>query len=124
MAAKRIFLIAGIIGLLEVVPLFFLERFVGVRFPPAINHPEWFYGFLCVAFAWQLVFILISRAPLRYRPLMPLAVVEKLPFVIVMAVLYARGRVPAELLGGPAIDAVWAVLFTVAYIKTPRVALP
>lgn len=120
MFAKRVFFISGVLGLIEIVPLFFLERHLAVTSPPAINHPEWFYGFLGVAFPWQLVFLLISRDPVRYRPLMPLAVIEKLGFVIPMAILYAMGRVTVDQFPGPAIDAVWVVFFSLAYLKTPR----
>jgi hypothetical protein len=122
MFAKRVFFVAGVLGLVEILPLFFLEQHFSTRLPPPINHPEWYYGFLTVTLPWQLVFLLIARDPVRYRPLMPLAVLEKLSYVIAMAILYGTGRTPAEMLPGPAIDAVWGVLFVIAFLKTPKSA--
>jgi hypothetical protein len=118
MFAKRVFLIAGIIGLIEILPLFFLEQHFSTRLPPPINHPEWYYGFLAVTLPWQLVFLVISTDPVRYRPIMPLAILEKFGFVIVMAILYGIGRTPVEMIPGPGIDMVLGVLFVMAYLKT------
>jgi hypothetical protein len=120
--ARRVFLISGLLGLVQIVPLFFLEPYLATRLPPPLNHPEWYYGFLGVTLPWQLAFLLISRDPARYRPLMPLAVLEKLGFVIPMTILFAMGRVHRDLLPGPALDAVWAVLFAIAWARTPREA--
>jgi hypothetical protein len=57
-------MIAGIVGLLEIVPLYSYES--------TLN------GFLGVTLAWQVAFLLISRDPLRFRPLMPVTGIEKL----------------------------------------------
>jgi hypothetical protein len=117
--AKRVFLLAGVIGLIQIVPMYFLESYLARRMPPAINHPEWYYGFIGLCLPWQLVFILISRDPVRYRALMPLAMLEKLGFVAAVAVLLPLGRAPMELLPGPALDVVWLVLFAIAWRRTP-----
>jgi|SRR5579872_615904 len=37
--------------------------------PPAITHPEYFYGFLGGALAWQFLFLVLSTDPVRYRPM-------------------------------------------------------
>jgi hypothetical protein len=71
-------------------PQFFLEAQIGRDYPPPITHPEHFYGFVGVALAWQFVFLLIGRDPARYRPLMPIAVLEKLAFGVPAVVLYAQ----------------------------------
>ena len=116
--AKIVFTVAGIWGLLVLTPLFFLEQKVGLDHPPAITHPEYFYGFACVALAFQIVFLVIARDPVRYRPLMPVCMIEKFPFVIVCAILYTRGRLYSSFLVGPAADLILGLLFVVAYIKT------
>ena len=67
--ARRVFLIAGIYGLLVLLPLYFMEARIGRDQPPAITHPEYFYGFLGVAVSWQVAFLVISRDPVRFRPL-------------------------------------------------------
>lgn len=48
---SRLFLIAGIYGLLVLVPQYFLEEKNGRDYPPAITHPEYYYGFVGVAVA-------------------------------------------------------------------------
>ena len=116
--AKYTFLISGIYGLIVMLPQFFLENKIGVEQPPAITHPEFFYGFVCVTVAFQIVFLVISRDPVRYRPLMLVSLVEKFPFVIAIAVLYLQSRVGWQMVVAAAIDAFWGVMFLVSYVKT------
>jgi hypothetical protein len=116
--AKIVFTSAGIWGLLVITPLFFVERLIGRNHPPAITHPEYFYGFACVAFAFQIVFLIIGRDPIRYRPLMLVSLVEKFPFVVVCAVLYTSGQLYNGFLVGPAMDLVFGVFFFISYVKT------
>jgi hypothetical protein len=59
--ARRLFLLAGIYGILVLAPQYFLEAKLGQDYPPPITHPEQFYGFIGVALAWQAAFLLISR---------------------------------------------------------------
>lgn len=75
--AKWTFRVAGMYGLLVLLPNYFLERQIGENEPPAITHPEYFYGFVGVGVAWQVAFLAISRDPARYRPQMPAAILEK-----------------------------------------------
>jgi len=116
--AQRVFLASGVIGLLIVLPLFFTEASRNVDYPPAITHPEWYYGFACVTLAFQLVFILISRDPVRYRPLMLISLVEKFPFVIFIIWLYSAGRTDVTMLAAAGLDCLWGILFTVSYMLT------
>jgi hypothetical protein len=113
--ARRVFLGAGVYGLVAVAPQYFLERTIAERFPPAITHPEHYYGFLGVTLAWQLAFLLIARDPVRFRPLMLVAAVEKLAFAPAVFVLFARGRVAAAALPFAAIDLVLCALFLLAW---------
>lgn len=53
--AKRVFLIAGIYGLIVVFPMYFLEEKNSRDFPPPITHPEYYYGFIDVTLAWQVL---------------------------------------------------------------------
>jgi hypothetical protein len=116
--AKYTFLISGIYGLIVMLPQFLLENTIGIEQPPAITHPEFFYGFICVTVAFQIVFLVISRDPVRYRPLMLVSLVEKFPFVIAIAVLYLQSRVGWQMATAAAIDAFWGVMFLVSYVKT------
>ena len=113
--ARRTFLAAGIYGLVALAPPYFLEKQLSAMFPPAPNHPEHYYGFLGVALAWQLAFLLIARDVVRYRLFMLPAIAEKLLFVLPVAMLWAQGRVAAPTLGFAAIDLLLAILFFVSF---------
>lgn len=116
--ARRVFLLAGVIGLVTLVPQYFMEGRIGRDFPPPITHPEHFYGFVGVGTVWQILFLIISRDPVRLRPAMPAAVLEKLSFGVPVIVLYLQGRVPALLLGFGLFDLFLGVLFVVSYRRT------
>lgn len=118
--ARWTFLIAGIYGLLALVPMYFMESQIGVDTPPAITHPEFFYGFVGVAVAFQLVFIIISTDPQKYRPIMLAAIVEKLSFAIAAGMLLAQGRLAGMIIIGAAIDLLLGLLFVVAWYRTGR----
>ncbi len=116
--ASRVFLLAGIYGLIVMVPQYFLENKVGTDTPPAITHPEYFYGFAAVGMAWQVAFLIMSTDPARYRPLMWAAILEKVTFGAAAIVLFWQGRLTSTVLGFGAIDLTLAALFFASYIKT------
>jgi len=118
--AKVLFLVAGIYGLIVLLPLYFLEAQTGRDYPPPITHPEYYYGFIGVGVAWQLAFLVISRDPVRFRPLMIPAIVEKASFGIAVAVLYMQQRVSSFMLGAAMADSLLGVLFVLAFLKTAR----
>jgi hypothetical protein len=118
--ARIVFNLAGVYGVLALAPQYFLEQRIGRDYPPAITHPEHFYGFIGVALAWQLLFFVIARDPVRMRPAMLPAIVEKLAFGIAAPVLYAQGRVVAAVLGFGIFDLVLATLFFIAMVRTAR----
>jgi hypothetical protein len=125
--AKRVFLIAGIYGVIVLVPQYFMETKIGRDFPPPITHPEHFYGFVGVALAWQILFFLIARDPVRLRPAMIPAILEKLAFGLAAIALYAQGRLAAPVLGAGIIDLVFAALFAWSWgatARAPRHAAP
>ena len=122
MFAKRLFLFAGIYGLIVLLPQYFLEAKTGRDFPPAITHPEYYYGFIGIAVAWQIVFLIISRDPVRYRPLMLVAVVEKIAFGIPAVLLYVTGRLSGQMLGAGMLDLILGVFFVFAYTRTGEAA--
>jgi hypothetical protein len=113
-----VFRIAAIYGFIVLLPQYFLEDKTGRDVPPAITHPEYYYGFIGVAVAWQLVFLVMSRDPIRYRPLMIPSMVEKAAFGFPAIVLFAQGRLSAATLGFGLIDMTLGVLFAIAYVKT------
>ena len=114
--ARIIFGVAAAYGLLVLLPGLFTEAQFSQMNPPAINHPEFYYGFYGVALVWQFVFILIARDPLRYRSLMLLGVTEKAAFFVPSLLLWQSGRLAV---GGPfygaMIDGVLMLLFAFAW---------
>jgi hypothetical protein len=122
--ARRTFLIAGHYGLIALLPLYFLEGRIGRDYPPPITHPEHYYGFIGVALAWQIAFLVIARDPVRFRPLMPVAVLEKASFGLAALALWSAGRIPAPVLALGLIDTALGVLFVVAYVRTRQASLP
>lgn len=118
--AKYTFYAAGVYGLLVLLPQYFLEEKTGRDFPPAITHPEYFYGFIGVALAWQVAFLIIGGNPARFRPLMIAAMIEKFSFAIAVFALYAQNRVAPMMVGAAGIDLFLGILFVAAYFKTPK----
>lgn len=118
--ARWIYLIAGIYGLLVLLPGFFLERSVEAS-GGLLSHPEFYYGFYGSALVWQLVFLVIALDPVRFRILMPITFLEKLAFFGSSLVLFESGRMT---IGGPFIGALidggLMVLFVIAWLRTPR----
>lgn len=115
--AHWVFLLAGIVGLLEIVPLFFYEAALGRSQPPPITHPEFYYGFLGVALAWQIAFLIISRDPVRYVALMPAIFLEKLLYPVAVFWLYALGRVHSQMFVGATIDLILLALFVTVWLR-------
>jgi hypothetical protein len=116
--ARRVFAAAGLYGLAVLLPMYFLEDRLGRELPPPINHPEYFYGFVGVAVAWQAAFLVLATDPLRYRPLMLPAILEKLAYGVAVLLLYAQGRVSNPTLVTGSVDLVLGALFAASYVKT------
>ena len=116
--ARRVFIGAGIYGLVGVLPLFVLETRLAEQFPPALTHPEFYYGFAGVALAWQVAFLVIGSDPQRFRPFMLPAVLEKVSYGVAVLALVVQGRTPLPLVGTAVIDLVLAILFVSAYLRT------
>jgi len=115
--AKWIYRIAGIYGLLVLAPLLFLERTLSQTSPPAITHPEYYYGFAITGVAWQMAFIVIGNDPQRFRTLMPVTWLEKSWGLIAIA-LYVQGRISSQVLALGLIDLLLGALFVGAYLTT------
>ncbi|MCI0349928.1 MAG: hypothetical protein L0Z53_10925 [Acidobacteriales bacterium] len=115
--AKYVFRIAGIYGLIVLAPQYFMEERVGRDYPPPLTHPEFFYGFIGIALAFQVLFITISTDPVRFRPAMIAGILEKLSFGIPAVVLYVTGRLNPVTLGFGVFDLVLAALFLWAFVS-------
>ena len=116
--AKLVFWIAAIWGVLIITPLYFMFDLIGRNDPPPVTHPGFFYGFVGAALAWQIVFFLIARDPLRHRPLMIPSVIEKFTYGVTVGLLVMQERMhPADMIFG-GIDLLLGILFVVAYFNT------
>jgi hypothetical protein len=110
--------------LLILAPIYFMEGRIGRDTPPAITHPEYFYGFLGAGLAWQVLFLVLSRDPMRYRAMILPSVLEKISYGIALAVLYSQHRLSLSVLAIGSLDWVFAFLFLAAYFTTKSVRHP
>ena len=116
--AKLVFIGAGVWGIVVLTPLYWLVDVTGREYLPPANHPQFFYGFLSVAMAWQIAFLVIGSDPARFRPLMIPSMIEKAGFIVTLAVLYGRARIPALDASAGIPDLVLCVLFGAAFVRT------
>ena len=115
---KIVFSIAGVWGLLVLTPLFFLYDLVGKKYPPIVTHPEFYFGFVTVALAWQVVFLVIASDPKRFRPLMIPAMLEKFGYVAALSALYATGQLKFAQIVVIGPDFLLGLFFLAAFLKT------
>ena len=121
--ASRVFFVAGALGTLVLVPQYLLAGKVGFGMPGIIDRPEYFYGFVGVALVWQFAFLVISRDVQRFRPLMPICVLEKVAFGVPTVLLYMQGRIGIDMLAPGLFDLTLGLFFLLAYRATaPEVA--
>ena len=116
--AKYVFMAAGLWGIAVLTPLFFLVDITGRPYAAPTDYPHFFYGFVAVATAWQIAFLVIGWNPVRFRPLMIPGFIEKAGYVITATVLHGQGRISAADAGTAIPDALLLVLFIVAFVKT------
>ena len=116
--AQTVFTLAGVWGILITLPLYFLLNFVNRQSPPAITHPEFYYGFVGVTLTWQLIFLIIGRDPARYRSLMLPSKLEKLSYVMANLGLVICHEMSAAQALPSCTDLVLAILFSFALLRT------
>jgi len=118
--ARIVFIAAGIWGIAVLTPLYFLVDVSGRHYAPPANYPHFFYGFVSVALAWQFAFILIGMNPERFRPLMIIAILEKLGWVATVAILHMASRISMLDASSGVPDAVLGVLFVAAFVASGK----
>jgi hypothetical protein len=112
--SRNIFRISGVYGILILAPQLFRERSfdtAGIH----LSHPEFFYGFFLVSLAFQVLFIIISTDPLRYRSTMIACFIEKGGHFISCLWLFLHNRVSAEMFLVSSPDALMLCLFIYSY---------
>jgi hypothetical protein len=120
--ARRVFSIAGVYGLIVILPFFIGPTRFAQSYPPPVTHPVFYYGFAGTALAWQVAFLIIARDPVRYRPLMLPGILEKLVYGIATAALFMAGEAQPVFLGGAIVDLIFGALFLLAWLKTAPAA--
>jgi len=115
--AKIIFWIAAVWGILIITPLYVMFDMIGRQDPPPITHPAFYYGFVAVALAWQIGFVVIARDPVRFRLMMIPAVLEKFGYGISLIALYLQQRLHGADVAFGSIDLLFGVLFLVAFAR-------
>lgn len=121
--ARAVFLVAGVWGIVVLTPLYFLVDLTGRQYAAPIDYPHFFYGFLSVAMAWQIAFLMIGSSPTRFRPFMIPSIVEKFGHVAGVAVLYSQGRISVTDATAAGPDLLLGVLFIIAFAMTPKFTL-
>jgi hypothetical protein len=116
--AKFVFIGAGIWGLSVLTPLYWLVDISGRHYAVPHDYPAFFYGFVAVALAWQIAFLVIGTDPVRFRPFMVLAMIEKFSYVSTLVVLYAQSRIPSIDFQPAIPDGLIGLLFIAAFWAT------
>jgi hypothetical protein len=113
--ARVVFIGAGVWGIVVLTPLYWLVDLTGRVYSPPADYPHFFYGFLSVAMAWQIVFLVIGSNPARFRPLMIPSVLEKFGHVATLAVLYSQARISSADVQAAGPELLLGILFIVAF---------
>jgi hypothetical protein len=106
--------VAGLYGVVVLAPMLFMEH----QMAPGAAHPVFFYAWVSVDLAWQILFLVLSTDPIRYRPMMLVSVLQKATAAIAVPWLYVLGRVDGMWLGAAGVDLVFAILFLGAHRAT------
>lgn len=120
--ARWVFTIAGVYGLLILAPILAMEAQIGRDHPPDITHPEYFYGFVGVALAWQVAFLVIATDPIRFRLMILPAILEKASFGVAVSMLWFTRGVPIPIVAGATMDLLLGGLFVMSWFLTGRVS--
>jgi len=115
--ARVILGVAGVYGLIVLLPLYFERAKYERLAPPVITHLEFYYGFVGVTVAWQVAFLMIAAQPLRYRPLMIPCCLEKFSYGIAVLVLGFQNQIAAIAMAFGTVDLVLGVLFVISYVR-------
>jgi O-antigen ligase len=116
--ARIVFVGAGIWGLAVLTPLYWLVDITGRHYRAPSDYPHFFYGFIGVALAWQIAFLMIGSDPARFRALMIPGIIEKFGYVTTLIVLYSLGRISMIDAQAAVPDGLIGILFVVAFVLT------
>ena len=106
-------------GVLVLAPLLVMRKALEAQSTP-FTHVEYYYGFLAVALVFQLVFFMVSRDPVRLRPLMPITALEKWSWGAVAWIAFAKGLTQQGVVFFATVDMAIGLVFLVAWTRTPK----
>jgi len=118
--SRFLFLFAGLMGLAFVTPMYSLEEYFNRNDPPSIAHPEYYYGFIGVVLACQVLFLVIAIDPVRYWLAIIPAILEKATYGVAVMVLFSEGRVSGVPVFSGVVDLIFGVLFVVSFVALSR----
>ena len=118
--ARCVFWMSGAYGIVVLLPLYFMESLLATYNPPEITHPDFYYGFIGITLAFQVLFLIIGNDPVRYRLAIIPAILEKFSYVGALVMLYAHRRISVQSasLGIP--DFIMGTFFIIAWFVVPR----
>ncbi|MCB9420456.1 MAG: hypothetical protein H6667_11670 [Ardenticatenaceae bacterium] len=120
--ARWTFRTAGTFGLIVMVPMLFVEKLIEQIMPPAVNHPEFFYGFVILNICWQILYFYLAKDPIRFRPMMIPSFFAKVSGPVALVWLYLQGRISSQWITTTVLDGVFAGLFLVSFWATGQEA--
>jgi hypothetical protein len=117
--SRMVFLVAGVFGLLLLVPLAYSAIVDSQTFLPALGGGGLFFlDFVLQYLFWQVLYLVLATDPVRYRPMMIPAFFSQVIGVLNPQWLYLYGFrywIPVAV-----VEAALAILFVVAYFTTGR----
>jgi hypothetical protein len=116
--ARFVFIGAGIWGIAVLTPLYWLVDISGRHYAVPTDYPQFFYGFIGVAIAWQIAFLMIGSNPARFRTFMIPAMLEKFGYVSTLLFLYSQSRISALDMQPAIPDGLLGLLFVAAFLRT------
>ena len=116
--ARTVFTVAGMYGIVVLVPPLFLESQYGRNYPPPVTHPEFFYGFFALGIAWQILFFILATDPIKYRAMMIPSILEKTGYPLALIFLHLHNRIAPRMFALGSLDWIFLILFAIAYAKT------
>ena len=78
------------------------------------------FDFVSVGLAWQVAFFVIAQDPVRFRPIMIPAVIEKFGYGASLLVLFLEQRLHPSDLVFAGVDLLFGVLFLAAFFRTHK----
>ena len=105
-------------GIAVLTPLYWLVDISGRHYSVPSDYPQFFYGFIGVAIAWQIAFLIIGSNPARFRTFMIPAMIEKFGYVATLLFLYSQSRISALDMQPAIPDGLLGLLFVAAFLRT------